>query len=337
MLTSEYYFDLPEDLIAAHPAPERNASRLLVVNRKDQSISHHSFSEIEKFLHPEDLLVLNNSRVIPSRMFTSDQKFEVLLLEETSPRHWVALLKPGRKAQPGQRLIFHPHRVGATPEILEAEVLRTLPDGERVLRFFQPFELDDFGRLPIPPYIVKRREQLQEPITSPEDRERYQTVYAATPGSVAAPTAGLHFTPELLQKFNHTFVTLHVGMGTFRPVKTEKLEDHPMHEEAFSIPEGLETQAQQARRIVAVGTTSVRVLESVKSLEAQTGRTRIFIHPPYRFQRVGALLTNFHLPQSTLLMLVSAFAGKELLFRAYDEAIQKRYRFFSYGDAMLLV
>ena len=228
--------------------------------------------------------------------------------------------------------------VRATPaKPVEAEVLKTLPGGERVLRFFAPVDLDVMGEMPLPPYIRKRRGTLGESEHTPDDFERYQTVYARQAGSVAAPTAGLHFTPELLARFHHAFVTLHVGLGTFRPVKTEFLADHEMHEEVYSIPDGFEAAYEAARRVIAVGTTSARVLEAAPHLHRCKGRTRIFIHPPYEFKRVDALLTNFHLPHSTLLMLVSAMVGREKLLELYREAVELKYRFFSYGDAMLIL
>ena len=216
-------------------------------------------------------------------------------------------------------------------------MLKTLPGGERVFRFFSSVDLPSLGEMPLPPYIRKRRVALGEAEHEPADFERYQTVYAREEGSVAAPTAGLHFTPELLRQFHHAFVTLHVGLGTFRPVKTEYLDDHEMHEEVYTIPKGLAEACTQAARIVAVGTTSARVLEAAPQLQPGRGRTRIFIRPPYQFQRVGALLTNFHLPHSTLLMLVSALVGRERLLEIYREAVLEKYRFFSYGDAMLIL
>ncbi len=342
MRTDDFSFELPPELIAAYPSPERTGSRLLVVNRADGSLTHARFPDLPNFLRPDDLLVLNDSRVIPASLETEDGTLSLLLVEETSPRHWTALVKPAKRALPGMRLRFRSRQPGAPP--LEAEVLKTLESGERVLRFFGEIDFEAFGDMPIPPYILKRRKALALDLNAPaptgiDDRERYQTVYANELGSVAAPTAGLHFTPELLARFDHAFVTLHVGLGTFRPVKVERLEDHIMHRETYSIPPGLKERAANpaGRRIVAVGTTSARVLESAPSLKPQQGSTDIFIHPPYEFRRVGALLTNFHLPKSTLLMLVSAFASPELIEAAYREAVEKRYRFFSYGDAMLIL
>jgi len=264
-------------------------------------------------------------------MTTVDGAVEILLLEETSPQHWVALVKPGKKAKPGARLVF-PGDKGP----IEAEVLKTLEGGERVFRFFSAFDPHVVAAMPLPPYILKQRKQLAGE-TGCDDRERYQTVYARDEGSVAAPTAGLHFTPGLLAELNHAFLTLHVGLGTFRPVKSKLVSDHEMHRERFAIPAGFAEKAAAAKRLVAVGTTAARVLESVGNLEQQRGVTKIFIYPPYEFKRVGALVTNFHLPASTLLMLVCAFAGREATMAAYQEAIAQKYRFYSYGDAMLIL
>ena len=331
---TDYEYELPPELIATHPAARREQSRLLVYHRADGRVEHRHFFDLPEYLGLDDLLVLNDSKVRPSALATSDGRLEVLLLDETSPQHWVALVKPGARAKPGMRLQF-PAGEGKPP--IDAEVLKTLPGGERVLRFFGPLDLDTMGEMPLPPYIRKRRGTLGEAEHSAEDFERYQTVYAKQLGSVAAPTAGLHFTPELLAKFNHAFVTLHVGLGTFRPVKTEFLSDHDMHEEAYSIPDGFAAKYDEAKRIVAVGTTSARVLEAAPHLNHRGGRTRIFIHPPYEFQRVDVLLTNFHLPHSTLLMLVSAMIGREKMLEIYREAVSLKYRFFSYGDAMLIL
>jgi S-adenosylmethionine:tRNA ribosyltransferase-isomerase len=330
--TADYEYELPPELIATHPAAKREESRLLVYHRAQDRVEHRRFYDLPEYLVAGDLLVLNNSKVRPAAMATLDGRLEVLLLDETSPRHWVALVKPGARAKPGMRLVF-----GTTEKPIEAEVLKTLPGGERVLRFFGELDLEALGEMPLPPYIRKRREVLGEAAHAAEDFERYQTVYARETGSVAAPTAGLHFTPELLARFNHAFVTLHVGLGTFRPVKTEFIADHEMHEEVYSIPTGLEEAYEKAGRVVAVGTTSARVLESAANLRPGSHRTRIFIHPPYEFRRVDALLTNFHLPHSTLLMLVSALTGREKLLEIYREAVAQKYRFFSYGDAMLIL
>jgi S-adenosylmethionine:tRNA ribosyltransferase-isomerase len=330
---ADYDYLLPPELIATEPAARREDSRLLVYHRATERTEHRRFSDLPEYLGPDDLLVLNNSKVRPSAIATTDGRLEALLLEETSPQHWVALVKPGARAKPGMRLHF---KARAGDREVEAEVLKTLPGGERVLRFFGPLDLGVMGEMPLPPYIRKRRGVLGQQEHRPEDFERYQTVYAERPGSVAAPTAGLHFTPELLARFNHAFVTLHVGLGTFRPVKTEFISDHEMHEEVYSIPEGFAAAYDAAQRVVAVGTTSARVREAAPKLQGG-GRTRIFIHPPYEFQRIDALLTNFHLPRSTLLMLVSALMGRERMLEVYREAIARQYRFFSYGDAMLIL
>jgi S-adenosylmethionine:tRNA ribosyltransferase-isomerase len=335
--TSDYEYDLPPELIATHPAARREESRLLVYHRADGRVEHRHFYDLPEYLGPDDLLVLNDSKVLPAALATSDGRLEVLLLEETSPQHWVALVKPGARAKPGMRLSFAAGPGRAEEKPIEAEVLKTLPGGERVLRFFAPVDLEAMGEMPLPPYIRKRRGTLGESEHIAEDFERYQTVYARQAGSVAAPTAGLHFTPELLARFRHAFVTLHVGLGTFRPVKTEFLADHEMHQEIYSIPDGFEAAYEAAQRVIAVGTTSARVLEASPHLQRGKGRTRIFIHPPYEFKRVDALLTNFHLPHSTLLMLVSAMVGREKLLEIYREAVGRKYRFFSYGDAMLIL
>ncbi len=332
--TADYEYELPPELIATHPTAKREDSRLLVYHRTEGKVEHRHFFDLPEYLRPDDLLVLNDSKVRPSALATTDGKLEVLLLDETSPQHWVSLVKPGARAKPGMRLLFPG---GPDKPDVAAEVLKTLPGGERVLRFFGPVDLDVMGEMPLPPYIRKRRGTLGESEHTPDDFERYQTVYASQPGSVAAPTAGLHFTPELLARFPHAFVTLHVGLGTFRPVKTEFICDHEMHEEIFSIPDGFEAAYDAASRVIAVGTTSARVLEAAPHLHRCKGRTHIFIHPPYEFKRVDALLTNFHLPHSTLLMLVSAMIGREKLLEIYREAVGLKYRFFSYGDAMLIL
>jgi S-adenosylmethionine:tRNA ribosyltransferase-isomerase len=332
-LAASYDYTLPPELIATEPAARREDSRLFVYHRADGRVEHRRFSDLPDYIGPTDLLVLNNSKVQRAAIATTDGRLEALLLEETSPQHWVALVKPGARAKPGMRLHFAIRAGGGE---IEAEVLKTLPGGERVLRFFAPVDLETLGEMPLPPYIRKRRTTLGQPEHTPADVERYQTVYAQRIGSVAAPTAGLHFTPELLEKFPHAFVTLHVGLGTFRPVKTERLSDHEMHEEVYAIPPGFAEAYDAAERVIAVGTTSARVLESARELRGG-GRTRIFIHPPYEFKRVDALLTNFHLPRSTLLMLVSALVGRERLLELYHEAVRERYRFFSYGDAMLIL
>ncbi|GAB4246764.1 MAG: tRNA preQ1(34) S-adenosylmethionine ribosyltransferase-isomerase QueA [Candidatus Methylacidiphilales bacterium] len=335
MKTSEFHFDLPEQLIAARPTDRRDGSRLMVVERASGRIETVPFPEIGRWLGEGDLLVLNDSRVIHARLIQPNPKTELLLLEQTSPGHWLAIGKPAKRILPGTRLQFPARRHGFGP--LEAQILRTLPDGSRVVRFPENMNLALYGEMPLPPYIIEARQRLGLPAQLPEDEDRYQTVYARQEGSVAAPTAGLHFTPELLGQFDHAFITLHVGLGTFRPVKVAEIEDHEMHEERFFVPEGLRERAAAARRVVAVGTTTARVLESVPDLRPGPGRTRMFIRPPYQPKRTDVLLTNFHLPGSTLLMLVAAFTGLELQREAYRRAVAERFRFFSYGDAMLIV
>lgn len=319
---SDYHYELPHELIATRPTPERDGSRMMVLNRASGEISHRIFRDFPSFLHEGDRVVLNNTRVIKARLLTPDKRIEIFLLEPVGERRWKCLTKPGRRMRPGAAVA-----IAGT----EARVLEALPEGERIVEFADELDLERHGHMPVPPYFKRESDAA--------DDERYQTVFAELSGSVAAPTAGLHFTPEVLVKIPHSFLTLHVGAGTFLPVKAERIEDHIMHEESYEIPQSTADALNNARRIVAVGTTVTRVLESQNpgKLQACSGRTDIFIHPPYSFQRVGALLTNFHLPCSTLLMLVSAFAGTDLIRKAYTEAVQERYRFYSYGDCMLIL
>ena len=298
----------------------------MVVDRPTGKIEHSRFSDLPEFLRPSDLLVLNDSRVIPARLHDATGKIEILLLERRDPLHWTAMVRPGKKM-----------RAAATIEVAgtTATVLEILEDGTRLLAFSSPPDLEHFGSMPIPPYFHRPADA--------QDRERYQTVYAHDPGSVAAPTAGLHFTPEILASIPHAFVTLHIGAGTFQPVKSDDLSGHRMHREHYTLPPETAARINETKasggRIIAVGTTTTRVLESQPPgpLQGTVGSTEIFIHPPYEFHRVDALLTNFHLPGSTLLMLVSAFAGRDLIMEAYAEAIREKYRFFSYGDCMLIL
>lgn len=321
-LVSDYDFDLPPELIASRPLAERDASRMLVLHLADGRIEHRMFRDFPSYLQANDIVVLNDSRVIKARLFTEDRRIEIMLVESQTPTRWIALVKPGRKM-----------RIGTSCAVAGtvARVVDVLPEGERVLKFDTVPDLDRHGAMPIPPYFKRPADE--------EDAVRYQTVFAGDPGSVAAPTAGLHFTPEVLASLPHTFVTLHVGMGTFQPVKVDVLADHRMHEERYTISEKTAATLNSARRIVAIGTTASRVLESQPPgpIHAGSGATSIFIHPPYQFQHVGALLTNFHLPKSTLLMLISALAGREQVLHAYAEAVKERYRFFSYGDCMLII
>jgi S-adenosylmethionine:tRNA ribosyltransferase-isomerase len=335
---SDFLYDLPQERIATHPITPRDHSKLMVVHRDSGSIEHAHFHELSRWVTPEDLLLLNNTKVIPARLHADAGTTEILLIEETSPRNWVAIGKPGKRLKAGTILELIPSGPSPTKNPpAKVEILKSLEDGTRIVRLLGDFKLEDYGQLPLPPYIQKARLQHNEPDYLPEDNELYQTIYAQQPGSVAAPTAGLHFTPELLQKFQHDFITLNVGLGTFRPVKVENLEDHPMHTESYEVPDGLAEKIKQAGRVIAVGTTTARVLESNPKLRPGPGQTNIFIHPPYRFKRTDALITNFHLPGSTLLMLVAAMMGVELQRKAYQAAIENNYRFFSYGDAMLIV
>ncbi|MEI8294032.1 MAG: tRNA preQ1(34) S-adenosylmethionine ribosyltransferase-isomerase QueA [bacterium] len=318
---SDYHYVLPQELIATRPAARRDESRMLVLHRQSGRIEHCAFRDFPSFLREGDMVALNDSRVIKARLLSEPLGIEIFLLEHLGATRWKCLVKPGRKLRPGVRV-----PIAGTL----AEVADVLPGGERIVAFDETPDLEIHGHMPLPPYFKREAEAL--------DTERYQTVYASSPGSVAAPTAGLHFTPEILSRLPHVFLTLHVGAGTFLPVKTETVSEHEMHEESYSISAKAAEALNSAKRIVAVGTTVARVLESCPRgpLLECAGRTRIFIHPPFEFQRTGALLTNFHLPESTLLMLVSALAGRDLIMQAYEEAIQERYRFYSYGDCMLI-
>jgi S-adenosylmethionine:tRNA ribosyltransferase-isomerase len=357
MRTSDFDYDLPLERIAQTPAPHRDGSRLLVVDRATGGLTHHLFHDLPQFLRPGDLLVLNNSKVLPARLRAvkpdTGGRCEILLLEENAVNDWNVMFRPVKRVRPGTLLrLLRPD--GQASEV-RVEVVAKFEEGHCRLKFSGAPDLrarlDELGEMPLPPYI-------ERPVgnRNPEDRERYQTVFASQPGSVAAPTAGLHFTPELLATLTRMgvsicYVTLHVGAGTFAPVKTEELSEHPMHEEYFELEaasaQALVAAKREQRRVVAVGTTSMRVLESVAAqnqgqIVPTHSRTRLFIYPPRKFEVVDVLLTNFHLPKSTLLMLVSAFAapeslaGRDLILNAYQEAIRQKYRFFSYGDAMLI-
>jgi len=320
----DYDYDLPRELIAQRPPEHRDDSRMMVLHRDTQMIEHRQFRELKTFLQQGDLLVLNDTQVLPARRFSNDGAIEFLFLERLGPRRWKCLVNPGRKM-----------RVAATAEIgnVILRVEEITSDGERIVVLSEDIDLYSGGSMPLPPYI--RRE------SNTDDATRYQTVFAHTPGALAVPTAGLHFTAELLSEIPHIFVTLHVGTGTFLPVRSENIAEHRMHAERFSISHSAADRINEAERIAAVGTTVVRVLQAAMrkdgKLKAQEATTDIFIYPPYRFHAVDVLLTNFHLPHSTLLMLVSAFAGREFVLRAYQEAIRERYRFFSYGDCMLIL
>ncbi len=341
MKTSDFYFDLPQELIAQDPLEDRASSRLLHLDRKTGAISHHHFREIKQFLKPGDCLVVNDTRVIPARLYGhkvgTDALIEVLLLKRKPDDVWEILVKPGKKAKPGTVISFG-------DGLLTGEIIDVVEEGNRLIRFSYEgiFEeiLDQLGEMPLPPYITHKL----------KDRNRYQTVYAKHDGSAAAPTAGLHFTEELLGEIremgvNIAHVTLHVGLGTFRPVKVDNVLEHHMHSEFYVVEEDQarlinETKAAGGR-VIAVGTTSCRTLESAVGedgvLKAGSGWTEIFIYPGFQFRMIDGLITNFHLPESTLLMLVSALAGKEQILHAYEVAVQERYRFFSFGDAMLIL
>ena len=341
MNISEFNFDLPKELIAQHPIEKRDESRLLVLNRNKQSIEHKIFKDVINYLNPGDCLVINNTKVIPARLYgikkNSTTKVEFLLLKEIEKDIWEVMVRPGRRVLPNCEVVFG-------DGILEAKVLEVFKDGNRKVQFkyngiFNEI-LDKLVLMPLPPYI---KESLKE-------KDRYQTIYAKYSGSAAAPTAGLHFTKELLDKIKEkgveiANVTLHVGIGTFRPVKVENIEEHEMHSEHFYIKkedvDKINFARKNNKRVIAVGTTSCRVLETVSDdngyVKEQEADTSIFIYPGYKFKCVDALITNFHLPESTLLMLVSALAGKDYIMRAYKEAIKEKYRFFSFGDAMFII
>ena len=365
MKTGDFDYDLPPELIAQTPVQPRDASRLMVVHRATGQIEHRVFRDVGEYLRPGDLLVLNQTRVIPARIFghkaKTGGKVEFLLLNRRDERTWEALVK-GKKLRPGTQVQLHAAGEGQRATGSKARIVAETESGGRLVRFEQPIEplLDEVGIVPLPPYI-------HEPLADPE---RYQTVYGRIEGSVAASTAGLHFTPELLLDLRRmdvemVFVTLHIGLDTFRPVKEERVEDHQIHTEWYELTAPVAEQINRARlegrRVIAVGTTVVRALESAsrpsapgpspvedgcaaegqvcawRTVSAHAGPTDLFIYPGYRFRAVDAMITNFHLPRSTLLLLVSAFAGRDLIFRAYEEAIRLRYRFFSFGDAMFLL
>lgn len=341
MKRSEFYFELPEELIAQEPLEDRASSRLMILDRRTGEIKHDIFKNITKYLKEGDCLVLNDTKVIPARLIgqreDSGGKVELLLLRRTSMNEWEVLVKPGKRAKVGKRVVF------GNGELV-AEIIDITEAGGRIVRFYYDgvFEevLDRLGEMPVPPYIKKKL----------KDKNRYQTVYAKHEGSAAAPTAGLHFTEELLDEIRQmgvktVFITLHVGLGTFRPVKEEIIENHKMHEEFYIVTEEAAEAINEARknggRIIAVGTTSTRTLETVADesgyIHPKSGWTDIFIYPGYKFKAIDGMITNFHLPESTLIMMVSAFAGKENIMRAYKVAIENRYRFFSFGDAMLII
>ncbi len=337
----DFYYDLPQELIAQDPLEDRSSSRLMHVDRVTGAVEHKVFSDVIDFLEPGDCLVINNTKVIPARLYGTREglegKIEVLLLKRKENDIWETLVKPGKKCKPGTKLVFG-------DGLLKAEVLDVVEEGNRLIQFQYDgiFEeiLDKLGQMPLPPYITHEL----------KDKNRYQTVYAKHEGSAAAPTAGLHFTKELLRKIEDkgvtiANVTLHVGLGTFRPVKVENILEHHMHSEFFIIEEAEAAKINAAKdaghRVISVGTTSCRTLESAATedgrVRATSGWTDIFIYPGYKFKLIDGLITNFHLPESTLLMLISAFAGKDNIMAAYEEAVKEKYRFFSFGDAMVLL
>lgn len=325
MLTADFDYHLPPELIASEPLLNRAGSRMMVVHRDTGVIEHRQFTDLPAFAKAGDMFVFNDTRVVPARFFSADGKREVLRLEALTPLQWRCMIRPGKKFRMGDEVIIG-EATGRVTGILE--------NGERIIQWdSSPPDEDKHGHLALPHYMNRD--------DRPDDRERYQTVFAKHRGSIAAPTAGLHFTPEVMAALPHAFVTLHVGVGTFQPVKAEKVTDHLMHSERYEVSEAAAQAVAKADRVIAVGTTASRTLESVAQKHGQVvadqGDTSIFIYPGYQFKAVNALLTNFHLPKSSLIMLVSALAGTELIRKAYEEAVREKYRFFSYGDCMLIV
>jgi S-adenosylmethionine:tRNA ribosyltransferase-isomerase len=329
LFTKDYDYHLPEELIASRPLPNRSGSRMLVIHRESGRIEHRMFSDFETYLKPEDLLILNNTRVIPARVFSDDGKIELLCLEQLSQTLWRCLTKPGKRMRLGKAL---------TVGNIQGTVTEVFENGDRLIEWEQPIDIHQHGHLALPHYMGRDDEEM--------DQERYQTVFAKEEGAIAAPTAGLHFTPDILERIPHDFITLHVGVGTFRPVSVANIKEHDMHSEKYHVTEETIRNINRAGRTIAVGTTVTRVLESIADASPDirisksgplSGETNIFIHPPYQFEAVDALLTNFHLPKSTLIMLVSAIAGHELTLEAYRQAVAEKYRFYSYGDCMLIL
>ena len=323
MHLSDFDYDLPKELIASRPLENRDGSRMMLVNRATGEISHHHFREFTELLPPEHLLVLNDTKVIPARLFSNDEKIELVRTNATDPHHWWCLVRPGKKMKPGRTV-----KVGGST----GTVLQTNEKGERLIQWDTPPDLKEHGHLALPHYMEREADKA--------DRDRYQTVYAKEDGAIAAPTAGLHFTPEVLANLDPTFLTLHVGVGTFRPVKADDPSEHEMHSERYHLDAEAAAKINAAKKIAAVGTTVTRVLEHLardREIAECSGETDIFIYPPYQFQTIDTLLTNFHLPCSTLMMLISAFASRELVLEAYAKAVEEKYRFYSYGDCMLIV
>lgn len=328
--TADFDFPLPPELVASRPLAERAASRMLVIDRAKGTIEHRMFRDFPGYIHADDLLVLNDTKVIPARVFSDDGEIELVVTDRQGELDWRCLVRPGKKMKTGRTVV-----VGG----ITGTVVEVCENGDRWIRWEKPVDLEAHGSLALPHYMGRESEFA--------DRERYQTVFAREEGAIAAPTAGLHFTPEILATLPHDFLTLHVGVGTFRPVKVERPEEHVMHSERYALRTETAQRINAAQRVIAIGTTVTRVLETLgrdstcegkrlDETDAQ-GETDIFIYPPYQFRVVDALLTNFHLPQSTLLMLVSAFAGRELVLEAYRQAVEEKYRFYSYGDCMLII
>lgn len=327
LLTKDYDYHLPPNLIASRPLPDRSASRMMVIDRNAETIKHGRFVDFTDYLKPRDLLVLNNTRVIPARLISDDGRTELLCLDRISPTIWRCLVKPGKRMKVGRSV---------TVCGISGSVVEILENGDRMIHWESAPDLDKIGHLALPHYMGRDDEE--------SDKERYQTVFANKEGAIAAPTAGLHFTPEILSSINHDFITLHVGVGTFRPVSVDHIGEHVMHSEKYSVTQESAACINAAERVIAVGTTVTRVLESLAGSGQRiapdailSGATDIFLHLPYCFKAVDGLLTNFHLPQSTLIMLVSAFAGRELVLEAYRQAVAEEYRFYSYGDCMLIL
>jgi S-adenosylmethionine:tRNA ribosyltransferase-isomerase len=327
--TADFDYHLPEERIASRPLADRAASRMMVIHRDTGLIEHRMFRDFPEYGKPNDLIVLNDTKVIPARLFSQDGKSEILCLDRSSPTLWRCLVKPGKKM-----------RVGATIQVADAigSVVEVYDNGDRLIEWDREIDIYEHGHLALPHYMNREDEA--------EDRDRYQTVYAKNEGAIAAPTAGLHFTPEMLERLPHVFLTLHVGVGTFRPVKAERPEEHEMHSENYRVSAETAQAINAAGRTIAIGTTVTRVLEHLAKSAGpgeripageHSGSTDIFLYPPYQFRAVDALLTNFHLPQSTLLMLVSAMASRELILEAYRQAVEQEYRFYSYGDCMLIL
>ena len=336
--TIDFDYALPDELIASRPLDDRAASRMMVIHRDSGKIEHRMFADFPSYLAPDDLLILNDTKVTPARFFSNDDKIELVCTHKLSPTEWECLVRPGKKMKPG-RTVEIGDATGTVESVLE--------NGNRIIRWDREVDEETHGQLALPHYMNRESDRA--------DRDRYQTTFAREEGAIAAPTAGLHFTPEMLATINHDFLTLHVGVGTFRPVKADFIKDHDMHSERYSLSGEAADHINAAKqnpngRLISTGTTCTRVLESLardtfklqdlnskNQLSAATGETNIFIHPPYDFKIVDCLLTNFHLPQSTLIMLVSAFANRDLILEAYAKAVEEKYRFFSYGDCMLIL